>query len=716
MSTTTGRALEPFPPWLTGRGEVGALLRAIDWANTRLGTPDRWPGSLRSALALCLGSHFPAIIFWGRDLVQIYNDAFRPILGAFKHPRAMGQRGAECWPEAWAVAGPLIERVLLTGEPTWAEDQPSLVNRNGYAEECFFTFANTPIRNESGRVGGVFAVVTETTRRVLAERRLRTLYDLSVQALDAPDADRACVVAAAALAGHPSDLPWGLLYLAEGEHGEARLAAHWGMNADEAASVRPHTTPDLERPSAVVSAALARVGRTGTTEIVGDLRGLWASADGAAAQGQSALIVAMPPATARADGLLAAGISAHLALDDDYRVFIETAAARVGHAVGHARSCERERRAHRAAVEANGRNERLIATLSHELRGPLQTVRTAVYFARLEGATPALLSAIDAAVAHQVRLVNDLMELSRLAGGQLRVHCRLLELRAASAAAVEAIAPEAAVRGVRVELVEGAPAMVLADAERLRQMIWNLLSNAVKFTGAGGRVAVSVTPGERETTLAVADNGRGIGPEYLPHIFEQFSQEVRPEGAQRGLGLGLSIVKQLAELQDVLVGAESAGPGRGSTFTLRFPVPPLTREVSAGAPEAPPERRPLTGKRVCVVEGSAVAREVLLRALEIWGATAEGVGSVEQALEVIPTLRPHVIVSELNLPGRDGHALARAVRGAGDPTAAMIALTAVRAPAQAQLARAAGFDAVLLKPADPDELRHVLARLRPLAA
>ncbi|HSU82728.1 MAG TPA: PAS domain-containing protein, partial [Thermoanaerobaculia bacterium] len=162
---------------------MGALMRSIDWARTPLGPIERWPQSLRTSISICLSSRFPILVWWGLELVMLYNDAYRPMLGATKHPRAMGRPGREVWPEVWPIIGPMLEGVLARGEATWSDDQLLLLDRNGFLEECYFTFSYSPIRDESGGVGGVFCAVTETTGRVLGERRLQTLRALAEQAI-----------------------------------------------------------------------------------------------------------------------------------------------------------------------------------------------------------------------------------------------------------------------------------------------------------------------------------------------------------------------------------------------------------------------------------------------------------------------------------------------------------------------------------------------------
>src|SRR5437016_1550672 len=198
-----------------GGGDMGALMRSLDWSKTRLGPVEEWPQSLRTAVSICLSSHFPMLIWWGPELVKLYNDAYRPILGATKHPQALGQPGRECWPEIWHIIGPMLEGVMASGEATWSENQLLLLERNGYPEECYFTFSYSPIRDESGGVGGVFTAVTETTRQILGERRLRTLHDLAERAAEGKTAEEVCAITAITLADNTADIPFAMLYLLE---------------------------------------------------------------------------------------------------------------------------------------------------------------------------------------------------------------------------------------------------------------------------------------------------------------------------------------------------------------------------------------------------------------------------------------------------------------------------------------------------------------------
>ena len=215
--------------FLTGGGVMGDLMRAHDWSATPLGV-ERWPQSLRTSVSTCLNSRFAIMIWWGHELVMLYNDACREIIGS-KHPVALGHRGPDCFPEIWDVIGPMLDNVMSRGEATRSDDLLLSLDRSGYAEECYFTFSFGPIRDESGAVGGVFTPVQETTDKVIGARRLRTLQDLAARSRTARDVRGVCEIAAHALDANPTDVPFSAIYV-YGEDGDcARLVARTGKAA-----------------------------------------------------------------------------------------------------------------------------------------------------------------------------------------------------------------------------------------------------------------------------------------------------------------------------------------------------------------------------------------------------------------------------------------------------------------------------------------------------
>ena len=265
-STRTSSSLQrASADWLVGGGETGDLVRARDWSKTPLGGIQSWPQSLRSALSICLGSRFPIVIYWGPDLVVLYNDAYAEILGK-KHPNALGRPCREVWSEIWDVIGPMLERVLTLGDATWSEDQLLLLERRGYPEECYFSFSFSPVRGADGGVEGIFTAVIENTGRVLGERRLRTLRDLGVSLTEATSAEEACSIAASILLDNRADVPFALFYLADQQARRGTLVAT--ARGDELSAAAPASF-ELDHLEDVGVWPLANVCRSGQTAQVG---------------------------------------------------------------------------------------------------------------------------------------------------------------------------------------------------------------------------------------------------------------------------------------------------------------------------------------------------------------------------------------------------------------------------------------------------------------
>src|SRR4051812_38541577 len=216
---------------------MGALAGALDWSNTSIGAVDTWPQSLRTSVSICLESRFPILLWWGPRLTMIYNDAYRPMLGASKHPGAMGQDGVDVWPEIWHIIGPMLEGVLRDGRATWSHDQLLELDRNGFLEECYFTFSYSPIREESGGIGGVFTAVSETTEQVVGTRRLRLVRRLADAAAGARDQSGLVASVAQALAAAREDVPFAALYLLDADGATARLAFASDVDVPEGTEV-----------------------------------------------------------------------------------------------------------------------------------------------------------------------------------------------------------------------------------------------------------------------------------------------------------------------------------------------------------------------------------------------------------------------------------------------------------------------------------------------
>ena len=376
----------------------------------------------------------------------------------------------------------------------------------------------------------------------------------------------------------------------------------------------------------------------------------------------------------------------------------------------------RLKQAEAAMRDADRRKDEFLALLSHELRNPLAPILTAAELMELRGdvATPREREVIIRQSQHLVRLVDDLLDVSRVARGKVTLSRKRLELATVVAKAVEATAPLLEQRRHRLQLSVPAQGLAVeADEVRLTQVVSNLLTNAARYTESGGRVDVTAAREDGEVVLYVRDNGQGVDAALLPHIFDMFVQG--PRGADRlegGLGLGLSLVRTLTELHGGKFSAHSEGPGRGSTFTMRLPASaPLA--ASASGPDA--AVRPATNdiaRRVLVVDDNRDAAEMISLLLSRAGHQVEIAADASQALSTADAFRPQVAILDIGLPVMDGYALGRELRARlGSATPVLIALTGYGQEQDQRRSAEAGFASHLVKPVDARQLVHLVDEL-----
>jgi len=374
------------------------------------------------------------------------------------------------------------------------------------------------------------------------------------------------------------------------------------------------------------------------------------------------------------------------------------------------------------ARDANRAKDEFLATLSHELRTPLTAMLGWVRMLQsgtLDQATSErALQVIDRNTKLQAQLIDDLLDVSRIITGKLSLELKAVDIGAVIEAAVDAVTPAALAKSVMLERrVDPAAAPAWADAHRLQQVVWNLLSNAVKFTPSGGRISVAVDREDPHVVVRVADTGQGIAPEFLPYIFDRFRQaDSTTTRAHGGLGLGLAIVHHLVTLHRGTVTAASAGPDQGATFTVRIPLAPLRMAAvtSSVATTAADRLPPLAGVRVLVVDDDADARDLVTAVLGQSGAEVMTASSTVEALDALGRVRPHVLVSDLSMPGDDGYALLQRVRALGldrEGRLPAVALTAFARAEDRARALAVGYAVHVSKPVEPNELVEVVARL-----
>ncbi|HSU75812.1 MAG TPA: response regulator [Burkholderiales bacterium] len=424
----------------------------------------------------------------------------------------------------------------------------------------------------------------------------------------------------------------------------------------------------------------------------------------------------------RVVGALALGYTGREPRDRD---LLEELAGRAAMALDNAqlyRSLEREiarsREAEEELQDANRRKDEFLAMLSHELRNPLAPIRNAVELMRRVGSTEARVTmardVIDRQVTQLARLVDELLDVSRISQGKIVLKKEPVELGRVIAHSVETVRPMIDVREQRLTVeVSTGPVWVMGDFARLSQVVANLLNNACKYTPESGRIHLAASAERGVATVTVQDNGTGIDQELLPRVFELFVQGDRGlDRSQGGLGIGLTLVKRLVELHQGEVAADSAGPGKGATFRVTLPCISAVQPQATAQPQAAPTHE-VYGRRVLVVDDNLDAAESTAAFLRLEGHEVKTVGDGTEALASVHVFAPHVIVLDIGLPGLDGYAVARQLRERGDTShTLLVAMTGYGQREDRERAIAAGFDYHFVKPTDPRAIQRAIEQGR----
>ena len=707
--TDPGRSARP-EDCLSGGGEMGALMRSVDWSRTAVGPAASWPQSLRTALSILLETGFPMYIAWGPEFIQFYNDGYRPILGSTKHPAAMGRSTRETFAEIWDIIGPMFEGVFR-GTATTVVDFLLPLDRHGFVEECYFIFSYSPIREEGGNVGGILVTVTETTERVLGARRLKTLQELSAKTQEATTAEAVCEIAAGVLAENPDDLPFALLYLLGADGRRATLAGAAGIEPGAPASPADIDLASADRP--------------------------WP-------RQQVLEIPIAQPGQDRPIGALISALSPRLLFDEKYRSFLELAAGQIATAISRANALAEARARAEALAEIDRAKTAFFSNVSHEFRTPLTLMLgpTRDALGRADTLPPDDVERWQLVHRNGLRLlklVNTLLDFSRIEAGRVQASYEPtdLALLTRDLASVFRSAIESA--GLRLELaIEDLGEPVYVDHDMWEKIVLNLLSNAFKFTFEG-EIEVALRESGGQAVLTVRDTGTGVSAEQLPLLFDRFH---RVPGARsrthEGTGIGLALVQELVELHGGTVTAASM-IDQGTTFTIALPfgsahlpndrvaAPPSLRSTAvdteafvqealrwlpegrpplAAAPEEP-VRTPESA-RILLADDNADMRDYVTRLLrERWEveAVADGALALARARQTLPNL----ILSDIMMPGMDGFELLQALRADPLTRAIPVIFLSARAGEESRIeGLSAGADDYLIK---PFSARELLARV-----
>ena len=722
-----------------GGGEMGALMRATDWSRTRLGPVEAWPNSLKTMLGVVLGSRFPMLLWWGPDLLHLYNDAYRPILRD-KHPASLAAPAAEMWAEVWNVAGPMAQSVQQGGPATWTEDLQLFINSGAMAEETYFTFSYSPVPGDDGRVGGLLNTVQETTAKVQSERQIRMLHDLAARAAEAESEDQAYRIAMNVLATNELDLPFVLLYVVN-EHADGALLAGASGWEDYAGPAQPAQIP-LTYAAGAAGWPLAEVFHSAHERIVDDLAARFGPLPAGSwnARPEQAIVLPLSRAgEAVPFALLVMGISPHRVLDDRYRRFFSATADQVTTVVANARAYAQERERAEKLAELDRSKTAFFSNVSHEFRTPLTLLlgplETLLSEPALGPEARERLLQMQRNALRMLRLVNTLLDFSRMDAGRHSARFAPTDLARYTADLASAFrsALEKAGLAFTVDCAP-LPEPLYVDRDMWEKIIMNLLSNALKFTFEGGvSVRLAAVPGG--ACLTVKDSGVGIPPSELDKLFQRFH---RIEGirsrSHEGTGIGLALVHELVGLHggEIRVASEE-GAGAEFTVTLRAGRDHLPQDhvVDSAAPAAvtryvaaylddalqwlPYQPPPIastfakSGARVLVADDNGDLRHFLVSLLAPHF-DVQAVADGREALAAIQARKPDLVLSDVMMPNLDGLGLVRALRDDPDTCTLPVILLSARAGQEASLeGLEAGADDYLAKPFTSQEL---LARVR----
>jgi signal transduction histidine kinase/DNA-binding response OmpR family regulator len=762
---TQNRKREPARPAAArpvfGESEMSRLVAEYDWSSTPLGPIDKWPTSLKNVVNLILNSQHPMWVGWGSDMTFLYNDAYISVLSLAKHPWALGRPMRDVWAEIWSDVGALVHKVIAQGQPTYVDNLRLFMSRGDRLEEVYYSFSYSPIFDESGKVAGLFCPSSERTANTLNARRIRTLSELSSNALLEKSTATACATFLATLANNPDDIPFSILYLMEAGAASSTAALEGTVHVPKHLEGISPQRISLDGKSRTTLWPLDKVIAFSKAEII-QFPPHNSLPLGAADQPVTEAII-LPiasPSQTTPLGFLICGVNPTRRLDSEYLTFFSLVVDQLVSAINNARGAEDEKRRADTLAELDRAKTAFFSNISHEFRTPITLMLGPVQellaqtggtdASRLPPGTHELLTIVHRNGLRLQKMVNALLDFSRLEAGRIQTNfeptdlCRLTrDLASGFRSAIER-------GGLKFEVqCDPLPELVYVDRDMWEKIVLNLISNAFKFSFEG-KIEVRLRAEGEQVVLTVSDTGVGIAEDELPRLFERFH---RIEGSRarthEGSGIGLALVQELVRLHHGEIAATSE-LGKGTTFSIAIPLgkdhlpaasirpaePTTTDDVRARAstqstifademaewlPDDPgsvaaamkTETNARDSEvRIVVADDNSDMREYIARLLGgRWN-----VETVPDGLAALDSLRkrpPTLVVTDVMMPRMDGFQLLREIRN--DPTTRSIpvVMLSARAGEESRVeGLEAGADDYIVKPFTARELvARIAARL-----
>ena len=723
------------PEFLSGGGELGQRIREYDWSKTSLGSVDGWPQSLRTCIRIMLTSRQPIWIGWGKELIKLYNDPYKAIVGG-KHPWALGTAASIVWKDIWKDIEPMLRQVMEKDEGTYVESQLLIMERNGYPEETYYTFSYTPIPGDDGSTAGMICANTDDTDRIISERQLLTLTQLGKSLTDSNSNADVISKTIGALKENPYDFPFALFYSITGQ----KAVLSHSTDLGESANTVP-TEIDLNADNEIAillnEAAAKRKLQIleGIEEKIGPMpKGAWEVVPDQ--------VIVLPIAQTGASvpyGFLVVGVNPYRLLDDKYVSFFSLIADQMSTSFSKIHVLEEERKRAEALAEIDRAKTIFFSNISHEFRTPLTLllgpIEDTLHDPRnIEGTRVRMDTAYRNALRMQ-KLVNTLLEFSRIEAGRVEGKFTLVDISTFTRDLASSFRSAIEKAGMELEFVgEKIDAQVYVDVDMWEKIVLNLVSNAFKYTKRG-TITISLSQVDHEFRFSVIDTGIGIPEDQLGKVFDRFHRIDNMEGrSQEGTGIGLALVKELVKIHHGTIEVKSTR-GKGSIFTVTIPVgkdhlpadkivhnsshagsdgtAAFVQEAMKWMPEEQATKLPGknrteqgSGKKckVLVADDNADMRDYIERLLVHEFQVITAVDG-EDAFNKLLSFRPDLLISDIMMPKLDGLGLLNRIQNHPQAKNIPVVFLSARAGEEAKLdGISAGAVDYLIKPFSAKEL------------
>jgi len=560
--------------FLEGGGKMGELIRAFDWEKTSLGSPENWPQSLKTCVRIMLISRQPIWIGWGKDLIKLYNDPYKAIVGG-KHPWALGQPASVVWKDIWEDIEPMLKTVMEKDEGTYVESQLLIMDRNGYLEETYYTFSYTPIPGDKGTAGMICAN-TDDTSRIVGERQLRTLRDLGKSLAKMQTVTEVYQNALRVLENNQKDFPFAILYKIDNEGRNADIIAYAGISQDQ--TILPSR---IDLLNSVEGTSNLRKSFAKKEIVISENKGRRKNLPKGAWEIEASHFVHIPIITSGSsfpNAILTAALNPYRIYDETYRQFTTLVADQIALEVNNVMAYEAERKRAEALAEIDKAKTVFFSNISHEFRtpltlmlGPLEDLLTQPQ-SRLTDEEKNKIETTHRNSMRLLRLVNNLLDFSRIEAGRAKAQFQLTDISTFTRDLAGSFRSVIENAGLYFNVnCEHIIQPIYVDRSMWEKIVLNLLSNAFKYTLTGG-ITISLSVKNNNAVLSIGDTGVGIPREELPNLFQRFHRVQNVTGrTHEGTGIGLSLVSEFAKMHGGNISVSSK-VNEGSEFVVTIPT------------------------------------------------------------------------------------------------------------------------------------------------